>query len=254
MLTFLKPKLEFNDLNNQDRLHHVLEKYLWPELSQLGFEWTKEVALSDDTQQVFESEISRALLPHEKFIDQFFHRTRGEIIDKIIISRDEFEGRLMFSCDWEISYEPYEKWHTKTYREKPYWNSIYGWSDTDDKVIDHKFRKKHAAFFVYDLSRFSTDKLMQHFLDQTKNIRIPQLEKYESIGDAIALLESLHDSVFYSVMFDFYMIERQYKKAGSILHWAEMNFRHEDSNWKADRDFNMRLKLLKSKLKKGKVY
>ncbi len=46
----------------------------------------------------------------------------------------------------------------------------------------------------------------------------------------------------------FCMMDKQHKKAGSILHWAEKNFIHEDRTWKPDREFRMRLKLLKASL------
>lgn len=248
MFSFLKPKLEFKGLPNQERLHKIVEKYLVPKLSELGFFWTREVAFGKDSIRVMEAELSRPLLPHQKFVDQYFERTRGDMVDKIVISRDEFEGRLIFHCNWEISYLHYEKWHLKTFGEEPFWYSIYGWSDIDEIRSAKKFQKKYHSFYVYDLSRFSTHKVMPYFLEQIKTNCIPQLEQYKSINDAMVLLESLNDANFYLAMFDYCLMETQLKKAGSILHWAEKNFKHQDSNWQPNEEFQMRVKLLKSRL------
>jgi hypothetical protein len=248
MFSFLKPKLEFNELPNQERLHKIVEKYLVPTLSKLGFEWTKEQPFDAHSIELVQAEVAVPLSPDQLFHNQYFERNRGGMVDQIIISRDKFEERLVFHCEWEISYLPYEKWHLKKYREEPYWNSICVWSDLDETKTIKKYQKKFQGYNAYDLSRFPANKVMPFFLEQLISICIPQLEQCNSISDAIILLESRNGTDLYPAMFDFCMMDKQYKKAGSILHWAEKNFMHEDPSWKPDQEFNMRLKLLKASL------
>ncbi len=150
MFSFLKPKLEFQDRPNQERLHKIVAKYLVPTLSELGFEWTKEQAFDARTIELIQAEAAVTLLPDQLFVNQYFERNRGGMVDKIVISRDKYETQLIFHCEWEISYLPYEKWHLKKYREEPYWFSICVWSDLDESKTIKKFQKKYQGYNAYD--------------------------------------------------------------------------------------------------------
>mgnify|MGYP006076912405 CR=1 FL=1 len=189
MFSFLKPKLEFQDRPNQERLNKIVAKYLVPTLSELGFEWTKEQAFDARTIELIQAEAAVTLLPDQLFVNQYFERNRGGMVDKIVISRDKYEAQLIFHCEWEISYLPYEKWHLKKYSEEPYCCSICVWSDLDESKTIKKFQKKYQGYNAYDLSRFSTEKVMPFFLEQIITNCIPQLQQCNSISDAIVLLE-----------------------------------------------------------------
>ncbi len=250
MLSFLKPKREFGEFVNKERFEKILEKYIVPKLTELGFNWTKERYFSEEEIKIIKSVSTHIKSPDKLFTGHTFERERGEMLDSITIKRDERAGRLLFSAEWSIGYLPYEAWHLKKFDEEPYTYGIHSWFDDDNKQIDSKYRKEYRGITKYDLSRYTTSNVMEHFLEQTLTIFLPQLERYNSIQDLIVLLESLNEPYLYEVMFDFYMINNEAEKAGRTLKWAEDNLKHEYPNWDEDEDIIKRIDLLKKTLNK----
>ncbi|MFT5822732.1 MAG: hypothetical protein ACI8ZM_003989 [Crocinitomix sp.] len=250
MLSFLKSKREFGEFVNKERFEKILEKYVEPKLSELGFTWTKEKRHNETVLEYLRTEWRRPLLEHEEFIAHNFERKRGDVVDAIVISRQEFKGRLTFYSNWEIASAAYEDWHMKTYGEEVTNFNLHGWSDLDDIRIDKKYRKKRTVVYEYDLSRYTTDEVMHHFLEQMFTIRLPELEQYKSLNDLVLLLESFNDPNVYEVMFDFYMMEDQHDKAGRVLIWAERSLDPKKEYLNKDEDFLKRLNLIKKVLQK----
>ncbi len=250
MLSFLKPKREFGELVNKERFEKILEKYIAPKLSELGFVWTKERAFSEEEIEIVKSLSTSVKSPEKLFIGDSFERERGKMLDTIVIKRNGHAGRLLFSAEWSIDYLPYEAWHLKNFDEEPNAFSVYSWFDGDDKRISSKYRKEHRGITEYDLSRYTTSNVMEHFLEQTLRIRLPDLEKYNTIQDLITLLESRNEPYAYEMMFDFYMMNNEVDKAGRTLKWAEDNLKHEYPDWDEDEDVIKRIDLLKKTLNK----
>jgi len=199
---FKRKKFKYSDLPPGDRIRKLMEEYVAPELSKIGFKLLK----------------SKLTLK----------RKIGNFTQEIHISKSDRNFGNTVVCFWAIlsvNSNFYVKWHEKTYGIKPINEIIDAWYDNHIET----WKSKYRSGTKYDLTQFDNVKLMNDLTKNILNIGVPLLNEvanWESAADYL-LKHQKFGSI--SKIFDAYILANKKEKAIQSLHIAEEFFKtYED--------------------------
>lgn len=203
-MLFKKRKIDFSEQSAFSQLENALQKYVAPELQQLGFKMTIDL----------------------EYYWIYFKRKYGDFIHeiRIVLSDDsKSPGKALFHSDWSIYSQEYEKWHLEQFGEMDGVPEVASWDDHSNEKLDDKYRKISIGGYYkeYDLGKYTTEKLMNHFLKQTLDVRIPLLEKYSDWKLLAEWSMKELDHMGVDKIVDCFLMAKDYNSAGNILKQAE---------------------------------
>lgn len=195
---FKRKRIKYADLKPGDRIRKLVEEYVEPELSKIGFKLLK-------------SKLT-------------FKRKVGEFTQEIYFAKNQRNfGDTVVSFWTILSVESnfYVKWHEDTYGFKPMNEFICSWYDSHIETWNSEFWNGEQ----YDLTEFDNDKLMVDLTKNILNIGIPLLNKVSDWESAADYQMSNQRFGFISKIFDFYVLADKKEKAIESLKMAEEYFK-----------------------------
>ncbi|MBI3134220.1 MAG: hypothetical protein HYZ14_06030 [Bacteroidetes bacterium] len=199
---FFKPKIDFSELEPFLQLENVLRMYAEPILQEHGFKMT----IDHEYPWIF----------FRKNFGNFQHELRIALSDTSISP-----GGALFSCEWSIFSEEYNTWHLEQFGEPSLVPEIASWDDYSCEKLDNRFRTVDGYIREYDLGKFSTKKLMNHFIKQTLEVRIPMLQNYSDWTKLMEWNITQLKHLGIDKIVDCCIFAKDLKRAGSILKQAE---------------------------------
>lgn len=200
---FNRKKFKYTDLPPGDRIRKLLEEFVEPELTKLGFKLLK-------------SELT-------------FKRKIGEFTQEIHFSKNQWNFGNSVVSFWTIlsvKSNFYVKWHKETYGFKPINEFVDSWYDNHIKTWNSEFWDGGQ----YDLTKFDNVKLMTDLTKNILNIGIPILNKISDWESAADYLFKKERWMHAAKIFDFYIISNQPKKAMETQNIIEKYFKELDIN------------------------
>ena len=195
---FKRKKFKYSDLKPGDRIRKLVEEYVEPELSAIGFKLLK-------------SELT-------------FKRKIGNFTQEIYFAKNQRNfGNTVVSFWTILSVKSnfYVKWHEKTYGFKPMNEFIDSWYDNHIKTWNSEYWNGGQ----YDLTKFDNVKLMNDLTKNILNIGIPLLNEASDWETAADYQVRNQKFGFISKIFDFYVIADKKQKAIEALQFAEDFFK-----------------------------
>jgi hypothetical protein len=195
---FTRKKMKYEDLKPGERIRKLIEEFVEPELTQLGFKLLK-------------SELT-------------FKRKIGNFTQEIYFAKNQRNFGNTIVSFWTIlsvKSNYYLKWHEKTYGIKPMNEFIQSWYDNHIKT----WNSDYWSAGKYDLTKFDNNKLMNDLKKNILTIGIPLLDKnsnWENAGDNLMENERFG---FVSKIFDFYILAGKKEKAIESINTIEKYFK-----------------------------
>jgi hypothetical protein len=190
--------MKYEDLKPGERIRKLIEEFVEPELTQLGFKLLK-------------SELT-------------FKRKIGNFTQEIYFAKNQRNFGNTIVSFWTIlsvKSNYYLKWHEKTYGIKPMNEFIQSWYDNHIKT----WNSDYWSAGKYDLTKFDNNKLMNDLKKNILTIGIPLLDKnsnWENAGDNLMENERFG---FVSKIFDFYILAGKKEKAIESINTIEKYFK-----------------------------
>jgi hypothetical protein len=195
---FTRNKMKYEELKPGDRIRKLIEEFVKPELTQLGFKLLK-------------SELT-------------FKRKIGNFTQEIYFAKNQRNFGNTIVSFWTIlsvKSNYYVKWHEKEYGIKPMNEFVQSWYDNHIKSWNSNYWNSGK----YDLTEFDNIKLMKDLKKNILTIGIPLLDKvsnWENAGDNLMENERFG---FVSKIFDFYILAGKKEKAIESLKKIEEYFK-----------------------------
>ena len=199
---FNRKKFKYTDLPPGDRIRKLLEEFVEPELTKLGFKLLK-------------SELT-------------FKRKIGEFTQEIHFSKNRWNFGSSVVSFWTIlsvKSKFYVKWHEETYGVKPMNDFIDSWYDSHIKTWNSEFWDGDQ----YDLTKFDNVQLMTDLKNNIMNIGIPILNTVSDWKSGADYLFEKERWMHAAKIFDFYIISNEPKKAIETQKVIEKYFNELDS-------------------------
>ena len=194
-------KMKYAQLKPGERIRKLIEEFVQPELTQLGFKLLK-------------SELT-------------FKRKIGDFTQEIYFAKNQRNFGNTIVCFWSIlsvKSNYYVKWHEKTYGFKPMNEFVASWYDNHIKNWNTDYWNDGQ----YDLTKFDNVKLMSDLTKNILTIGIPLLDKVSGWESAADNLMERQRFGFISKIFDFYILARKENKAIECLKIVEDYFKTVD--------------------------
>tara|TARA_R110002167_G_scaffold7267_1_gene34182 strand:+ start:219 stop:881 length:663 start_codon:yes stop_codon:yes gene_type:complete len=198
---FTRKKMKYSELKPGDRIRKLIEEFVQPELTTLGFKLLK-------------SELT-------------FKRKIGNFTQDIYFAKNQRNFGNTIVCFWTIlsvKSNYYVKWHEKTYGFKPMNEFVESWYDNHIKDWGSDYWNGGH----YDLTEFDNVKLMNDLTKSILTIGIPLLDKVSDWESAADSLMERQRFGFISKIFDFYILAGKEKKAIESLKLIEDYFKSVD--------------------------
>jgi len=193
--------MKYAELRPGERIRKLIEEFVEPELSLLGFKLLK-------------SELT-------------FKRKIGDFTQEIYFAKNQRNFGNTVVCFWTIlsvKSNYYVKWHEKTYGFKPMNEFVESWYDNHIKTWSSDYWNGGQ----YDLTEFDNIKLMSDLTKNILTIGIPLLDKISDWESAADNLMERQRFGFISKIFDFYILAEKKEKAIESLKTAENYFNSVD--------------------------
>ena len=194
---FNRKKFKFTELPPGDRIRKLIEEFVEPELSKIGFKLLK-------------SELT-------------FKRKIGDFTQEIYFAKNQRNFGNTIVCFWTIlsvKANYYVNWHEKTYGFKPMNEIVESWYDNHIKTWNSAYWNGGQ----YDLAQFDNVKLMDDLTKNILTIGIPLLDKVSDWEKAADDLMERQRFGFISKIFDFYILAGKKEKAMESLNTVENYF------------------------------
>jgi len=195
---FRRKKFKYTDLKPGDRIRKLIEEFVEPELTKLGFKLLK-------------SELT-------------FKRKVGDFTQEIYFAKNQRNfGNTVVSFWTILSVKSnfYVKWHEKTYGFKPMNEFINSWYDNQIKTWNSEFWNGGH----YDLTEFDNIKLMTDLTKNILSIGIPLLNQVSDWEGGADYQMRNERYGFISKIFDFYVLADKKEKAIESIQIAEDYFK-----------------------------
>jgi hypothetical protein len=195
---FTRNKMKYEELKPGDRIRKLIEEFVKPELTQLGFKLLK-------------SELT-------------FKRKIGNFTQEIYFAKNQRNFGNTIVSFWiilSVKSNYYVKWHEKTYGNKPMNEFVQSWYDNHIKTWNSDYWNGGK----YDLTKFDNYELMYDLKKNILRIGVPLLDKvsnWENAGDNLMENERFG---FVSKIFDFYILANKKEKATECLKKIEDYFK-----------------------------
>ncbi|WP_139181065.1 hypothetical protein [Winogradskyella thalassocola] len=189
--------MKYAELKPGDRIRKLVEEFVQPELTSLGFKLLK-------------SELT-------------FKRKIGDFTQEIYFAKNQRNFGNTIVCFWTIlsvKSNYYVKWHEKKYGFKPMNEFVESWYDNHIKTWNTDFWNAGH----YDLTEFDNIKLMNDLTKNILTIGLPILDKVSDWEGAADSLMERQRFGFISKIFDFYILAGKEEKAIESLKTAEDYF------------------------------
>ncbi|MFC4721771.1 hypothetical protein ACFO5O_05540 [Geojedonia litorea] len=189
--------MKYAELKPGDRIRKLVEEFVQPELTSLGFKLLK-------------SELT-------------FKRKIGDFTQEIYFAKNQRNFGNTIVCFWTIlsvKSNYYVKWHEKKYGFKPMNEFVESWYDNHIKTWNTDFWNGGH----YDLTEFDNVKLMNDLTKNILTIGLPLLDKVSDWEGAADSLMERQRFGFISKIFDFYILAGKEEKAIESLKTAEDYF------------------------------
>ena len=235
MSPFFKPKILFSELEPMSQFEKIVEKFLHSEFNRHNFS---------------KSQNSEASLSYSKIVGDFEQR----VDFTLHVIR---EKGIMFNSTWLIEYSPYQDWHFKQYNEYTLLPEFAMWDDSSTFTSrSSKYFKSHNhklpdgsihEMKFFDLTKHSTHKVMDDYLEGLLRYRIPVLNAHTNWDSIIEFNLSQLPWQAFDKIFDCYILANRIEEAVKFLDEIEILFKEngaiEDEFYK--RHFENRKALLK---------
>jgi hypothetical protein len=189
--------MKYSELKPGERIRKLIEEFVQPELTSLGFKLLK-------------SKLT-------------FKRKIGDFTQEIYFAKNQRNFGNTIVCFWTIlsvKSNYYVKWHKKTYGFKPMNEFVESWYDNHIKTWNIDYWNGGQ----YDLTEFDNVKLMNDLTKNILTIGVPLLDKVSEWESAADNLMERQRFGFISKIFDFYILAGKEKKAIESLKIAEDYF------------------------------
>lgn len=196
-----KKKFKYEDLKPGDRIRRLIEEFVAPEISKIGFKLLK-------------SELT-------------FKRKVGDFTQEIYFAKNRRNFGSIVVSFWTIlsvKSNFYTKWHEKTYGFKPM-NNFVG-SSYDSHL--NKWNADYWDGYQYDLTKFDTIELMNDLTKNILTVGIPYLNKISDWESAADYFFNEEIWMHAAKIFDFYIIANQPNKAVETQKIIESYFKELD--------------------------
>jgi hypothetical protein len=217
---FKSKKYIFSDLKPADRIHKVIETYIFPDLEKIGFKMSKSPLT--------------------------LTRKVGDFKQEIYFSKNKWNnGNNVVSFDlyFGVTSSKYVKWHNIKYGSQLLNDSILGSNAYSIPNWSHEYFKDRW----YDLAKDDNMEIIKYLKSNIEKIGLPYLELLSDKQSVIDFIIG-QNSYYYTapMLFDFAFMLNDRSQAEKILTWFNDYKNNSDSIFKAQtlKDVEIRQEIL----------